>query len=78
MQPPNVIAAKGAKQIQQKVSAERGTNVTMLAFINAAGGTVPPVFVFTRKKSATPYSTFLPSDVRIMAEHSLDIHVLNG
>ncbi|KZS10434.1 Uncharacterized protein APZ42_025101 [Daphnia magna] len=25
-----------------------------------------------------PYSTFLPSDVRIMAEHPLDIHVLNG
>ncbi|KAK4006437.1 hypothetical protein OUZ56_011590 [Daphnia magna] len=25
-----------------------------------------------------PYSRFLPSDVRIMAEHPLDIHVLNG
>ncbi|KZR96161.1 Uncharacterized protein APZ42_009662 [Daphnia magna] len=25
-----------------------------------------------------PYSTFLPSDVRIMAEHPLDIYVLNG
>ncbi|KZS05589.1 Uncharacterized protein APZ42_031195 [Daphnia magna] len=24
----------------------------------------------------SPYSTFLPSDVRIMAEHPLDIHVL--
>ncbi|KAK4027314.1 hypothetical protein OUZ56_016324 [Daphnia magna] len=26
----------------------------------------------------SPYSTFLPSDVRIMAEHPLDIYVLNG
>ncbi|KAK4005808.1 hypothetical protein OUZ56_010932 [Daphnia magna] len=26
----------------------------------------------------TPYSTFLPSEVRIRAEHPLDIHVLNG
>ncbi|XP_045028993.1 MFS-type transporter clz9-like [Daphnia magna] len=50
MQPPNVIAAKGTKQVQQTVSAERGTNVTMLAFVNAAGGSVPPVFIFPRKK----------------------------
>ncbi|KZS05465.1 Uncharacterized protein APZ42_031337, partial [Daphnia magna] len=50
MQPPNIIAEKGTKQVQQTVSAERVVNVTMLAFINAAGGMVPPVSIFPRKK----------------------------
>lgn len=31
-----------------------------------------------KRSRASPYSTFLPSDVRIMAEHPLDIYVLNG
>ena len=31
-------------------SAERGVNVTMLAFINAAGKLFPGTFVFPRKK----------------------------
>ncbi|KZR99349.1 Uncharacterized protein APZ42_004814, partial [Daphnia magna] len=35
--PPNVIAAKGTKQVQQTASGEKGDNVTMLAFISAAG-----------------------------------------
>ncbi|XP_032790742.2 uncharacterized protein LOC116927786 [Daphnia magna] len=50
--PPKIIATKGTKQVQQTVSAERGVNVTMLAFINAGGGWVPPVFVFPWKKVA--------------------------
>ena len=36
--------------MQQTVSAERGVNVTMLAFVRADGGNVPPTFVFPRKK----------------------------
>ena len=31
-------------------SAERGDNVTMLSFVNAAGKLFPGVFVFPRKK----------------------------
>ncbi|KZS01553.1 Uncharacterized protein APZ42_001751, partial [Daphnia magna] len=54
VQPPKVIACNGTKQVQQTVSAERGTNVTMLAFISASGTTVPPVFVFPRKKVLPP------------------------
>lgn len=46
--PPKIIAEKGSKQIGQVTSAERGTLVTTLFFINAAGGTIPPVFVFPR------------------------------
>jgi len=37
-------------KVQQTVSAEHGVNVTMLAFVNAVGATIPPVFVFPRKK----------------------------
>lgn len=46
--PPKVIAARGLKQIGQVTSAERGALVTTLFFINAAGGFLPPVFVFPR------------------------------
>ncbi|CAK1587284.1 unnamed protein product [Parnassius mnemosyne] len=46
--PPKVIAERGSKQIGQVTSAERGTLVTTLFFINAAGGFLPPVFVFPR------------------------------
>lgn len=46
--PPKVIAEKGTKQIGQVTSAERGALVTALFFINAAGGFLPPVFVFPR------------------------------
>ncbi|CAH1970304.1 unnamed protein product [Acanthoscelides obtectus] len=46
--PPKVIADRGSKQIGQVTSAERGTLVTTLFFINAAGGFLPPVFVFPR------------------------------
>ena len=38
--------------MQQTVSPERGINVTMLGFINAGGGSAPPVFIFPRKKVA--------------------------
>lgn len=46
--PPKVIAERGSKQIGQVTSAERGTLVTTLFFINAAGGFLPPIFVFPR------------------------------
>lgn len=46
--PPKVIAVRGSKQIGQVTSAERGTLVTTLFFINAAGGFLPPIFVFPR------------------------------
>ena len=35
--PPNVIATKGFKQVQQTVSAERGVNTTIVGFISDTG-----------------------------------------
>ncbi|KAK9736294.1 DDE superfamily endonuclease [Popillia japonica] len=46
--PPKVIALRGSKQVGQIASAEKGTLVTVLFFISASGGTVPPVFIFSR------------------------------
>ncbi|KAJ8972487.1 hypothetical protein NQ314_000165 [Rhamnusium bicolor] len=47
-QPPKILAPKGVKQIGGIISAERGVLVTMICCINAAGNTVPPLFVFPR------------------------------
>lgn len=46
--PPKVLALRGSKQVGQVTSAERGNLVTMLGFLNASGGTIPPVFIFPR------------------------------
>ncbi|XP_065651254.1 uncharacterized protein LOC136079444 [Hydra vulgaris] len=43
-----IISTRGTKRVCQAVSAERGSLVTMLAFVNAIGNTVPPVFIFPR------------------------------
>lgn len=50
VQAPNVVARKGSKQVGQAVSTERGSMITMCAIINAAGNTIPPVFVFPRAR----------------------------
>ena len=47
--PPKIISTRGTKQVCQAVSAENGSLVTMLAFVNAVGNTVPPVLIFPRK-----------------------------
>ena len=46
--PPKVIAAKGAKQVGQITSAERGVLVTMVGCINAQGTFIPPFLIFPR------------------------------
>lgn len=46
--PPKIIAAKGAKQVGQVTSAERGTLVTACCAINAVGNSIPPFLIFPR------------------------------
>jgi transposase len=48
VEPPRVIAARGARQVGQISSAERGELVTFVGIITAAGTTIPPAFVFPR------------------------------
>ena len=45
---PRIVAQAGVKRVGQISSTERGSLVTMLAFINAAGGIIPPAFIFPR------------------------------
>lgn len=46
--PSKVVGQKGMKQVGQVTSGERGQLVTLCCFINAAGNTIPPVFIFPR------------------------------
>ncbi|XP_030746037.1 uncharacterized protein LOC115874879 [Sitophilus oryzae] len=46
---PRVISLKGKKQVCAVTAAERGALVTVVFCMNAAGGFVPPLFVFPRK-----------------------------
>jgi hypothetical protein len=51
VQKPNkIIARKGIKQVGALTSQERGTLVTMVIAVNACGNSVPPMFLFPRKK----------------------------
>lgn len=50
VQAPKVVAHKGAKQVGQISSGERGSLITMCAIISATGNTVPPVFIFPRAR----------------------------
>ncbi|EFX75902.1 hypothetical protein DAPPUDRAFT_249755 [Daphnia pulex] len=49
MAPETVVAIRGIKQVRQTTGAERGTNVSMICFGNAAGGFIPPAYVFPLK-----------------------------
>lgn len=51
----NVIATKGIRQVAQATSDERGQHITMVGLICAAGSSIPPVFLFPRKKSSPVY-----------------------
>jgi len=46
--PPKVIAERGARQVGQYAAQERGELVTFVGIICAAGTPVPPVYVFPR------------------------------
>ncbi|MEW8542636.1 MAG: hypothetical protein AB2693_03800 [Candidatus Thiodiazotropha sp.] len=48
--PKRVITVKGKRSVGKITSAERGTLVTMLCACNAAGGFLPPMYVFPRKR----------------------------
>jgi len=50
-----VISLKGSKRVGQVSSAERGTLVTMALAVNASGNSIPPFFLFPRKKMQTTF-----------------------
>lgn len=48
--PNKVMAKKGFEQLGSMTNAERGSNNTMIAAINASGGFIPPMLIFPRVK----------------------------
>jgi len=46
---PKVVSKKGAKQVGQVTSRERGELVTLCGIISATGVALPPVYIFPRK-----------------------------
>ena len=49
-----VVACKNEKQVGKITSGERGTLVTMLGAVNAAGNSIPPFIVFRRSTLRRP------------------------
>ncbi|XP_033213376.1 uncharacterized protein LOC117170605 [Belonocnema kinseyi] len=48
--PSEIIAEKGKRTFGSITSGERGTNVTLIAAVSASGRSIPPMFIFPRKK----------------------------
>ncbi|CAH1956067.1 unnamed protein product [Acanthoscelides obtectus] len=49
---PEVVSKRGKRQVGVLTSAERGSLVTAVLCMNAAGGFVPPMIIFPRKNSS--------------------------
>ncbi|KAL3269501.1 hypothetical protein HHI36_008567 [Cryptolaemus montrouzieri] len=48
--PGKILATKGQKRVGSITSWERGKNITLMFVMNAAGGFIPPMFIYPRKK----------------------------
>ncbi|KAB0805337.1 hypothetical protein PPYR_02307 [Photinus pyralis] len=51
MKPVKIVSTSGKRQVSQAASAERGELVTFIGIINAAGQSIPPVYVFPRVRN---------------------------
>ncbi|KAB0805657.1 hypothetical protein PPYR_02627 [Photinus pyralis] len=52
-----IYAARGSKQVGVATSGERGRNVTVMCCMNAAGGYIPPMFIYPRKRMSASLET---------------------
>ncbi|XP_020287527.1 uncharacterized protein LOC109856551 [Pseudomyrmex gracilis] len=64
--PPNIIAAKGSKDVISMTSVERGENVTVLACMNAAGQFIPPFVLFKGVRKRDDFMIGMPSGTEIV------------
>ena len=65
-----VISQKGLKHVGQITSAERGILVTLCCCVNAAGQSLPPVYVFPRKHFKDHMLHGAPADALRLAVES--------
>lgn len=68
--PQKVLAEKGLKQVGQITSGERGQLVTMCCFVNAAGNTVPPAYIFPRQRNLDVIGHSAPPNSLILGHPS--------
>ena len=50
--PLKIIGTKGERQVSRMTSGERGTTVTVICAMNAAGSFIPPMIIFPRMRMA--------------------------
>ena len=50
--PVKIVGTKGEQQVSKMTSAERGTTVTIICAMNAAGSFIPPMIIFPRMRMA--------------------------
>lgn len=60
MRPVKIVSTCGRKAVSQVASAERGELTTILGIINAAGQSLPPVYVFPRIRYIHQFLTEAP------------------
>ena len=60
--PVRLIDAKGKKQVGGLVAAERGKLVTLVCAINALGNSIPPMFIFSRKRFQVAFISGAPAN----------------
>ena len=58
---PKVLSPRGKRRVIKVSSAERGTNVTAVCCMNAAGNFVPPFLIFPRVRMQPAYMNNVPS-----------------
>lgn len=58
--PSKIVSTKGTKQVGAVTSAERGTLITLCVAVNALGNTIPPMFLFPRKRFKPFFMTNAP------------------
>jgi len=68
--PQKVLAEKGLKQVGQVTSGERGQLVTMCCFINAAGNTAPPAYIFPRQRHLDVIGHLAPPNSLVLGHPS--------
>ena len=66
--PAKVIARQGTHQVGSVTSGERGRTVTMVGGINAAGGTIPPMFIFPLSRITSHLETILGANAPPMSK----------
>ncbi|KAJ8366024.1 hypothetical protein SKAU_G00148550 [Synaphobranchus kaupii] len=59
--PAKVVATKGVKQVGGMTSGERGSLVTLAVAVNAQGNSIPPLFIFPRKRFQTHFICGAPT-----------------